>query len=281
MMKLIVFAVDQGMCAYVRTPNDYGILIDCGKGSSGDISSPAQWLAEHELPTLKRQDDMAISLIVTHPHETHTEDIGNVLGLLSPAPLCCDRDYNWAALVDNDESLRTYHSWLKDQPRDAASPDFGAKVQCFSLTRKQAEQLGGDDDQMINNRSVVTVISYTSPEDYSWKIVIAGDNRTESWEVLATNQEFCEAIKGADFFITACHGQEVGFHAGLSKIMGKPLANISCSRNGERVDSRYKEHAQGVKFPDGSRKHLITPDDGNITIEMRDDGRYDVWLLNP
>lgn len=281
MMKLIVFAVDQGMCAYVRTPNDYGILIDCGNSSSGDITSPAEWLAEHELPTLKRHDDKAISLIVTHPHETHLQDIGNVIRLLSPAPLCCDRGFNWAALVDNDESIRTYHSWLKDQKEDSASPDFGAKVQCFSLNSKQAERLGGDDDQLLNNRSVVTVISYKSAEDYSWKLVVAGDNRVEAWKALATNPDFCDAIKGADFFITPCHGQEVGFSKGLSKVMGKPLANISSTRKGEQVDPRYSEHAHGVKFPDGSRKHLIVPDDGNITIEMQDDGRYDVWLLNP
>lgn len=280
MMKLIVFAVEQGLCAYVRTPNDYGILIDCGKGS-GEIASPAEWIAEHELPTLNRQGDAAISLVVTHPHETHIKDMENAVRLLSPAPLCCDSDYNWPPLVGFSESIKAYHSWLSQRKTNGDLPDFGATVQCFSLSREQAEQLGGDDDQMINNRSVVTVISYESAEGYAWKIVIAGDNREEAWGALTANDEFCDAIKGADFFVTACHGQEVGYSAGLFKTMGKPLANISSSRKGERVDPLYKKNAQGVKFPDGSRTHFVTPDDGNLTVEMRDDGRYDVWLFNP
>lgn len=280
MMKLIVFAVEQGLCAYVRTPNDHGILIDCGSGSSGEITSPAAWLAEHEAPSLKRQGDAVVSLVVTHPHENHLKDIDAVTRLLSPVALGCDEDFDWPALTDSN--VRAYHSWLSSQKSSDEPADFGATVRCFSLSREQAEALGGTSDQVINNRSVVTVISYTSAEDYSWKIVIAGDNLADGWEALLANPEFCAEIKGADFFVTSCHGQESGFSAELFKIMGKPLANISCSRKGgERVDARYKKSAQGVKFPDGSRTHFITPEDGNLTVEMRDDGRFDVWLFRP
>lgn len=248
-MKLIVFAVEQGMCVYVRTPNDCGILIDCGKSES---FSPAAWLAEHEAPSLSAP----ISLVVTHPHENHVKDMDAVVRLLFPTLLCSD----------------------SHEPAEAL-PDFGASVRCFSLSRAEAEELGGD---ALNNRSVVTVISYVSAEDYSWKVVIAGDNQANGWEALLANSEFCKAIKGADFFVTSSHGQDSGFCAELFKTMGKPLANISCSRaGGERADSKYRRNAQGVRFPDGSRTHFITPDDGNITVEMRDDGNYDVWLFRP
>jgi hypothetical protein len=36
--------------------------------------------------------------------------------------------------------------------------------------------------------------------------------------------------------------------------------------------------ANAERFLDGIR---ITPDDGNITVEMQDDGNYDVWLFRP
>jgi beta-lactamase superfamily II metal-dependent hydrolase len=281
MMKLIVFAVQQGLCAYVRTPNDYGILIDCGSGGPGETASPAEWLAENETQWLKRQGDAAVSLIVTHPHDNHLSDIDAVIGKLSPSALCCSTDFDWPAISDSNANVQAYHAWLSARASEAL-PDFGATVRCFSLSRNEAEELGGDSDTMINNRSVVTVVSYTSAKGYSWKVVIAGDNTTEGWEALLANPKFRAEIEEADFFVTSSHGEEVGFHGGLFKVMGKPMANISCSRvGGGRADVRYRKNAQGVKFPDGSRTHFITPEDGNITVEMRDDGRYDVWLFNP
>ncbi len=278
MMKLIVFAVEQGLCAYIRTPNDYGVLIDCGISGSGETASPAQWLADNEAPSLAKQGDSAVSLIVTHPHENHVRDIDTVARLLRPTALCCDADFDWAAIPN----VESYRSWLSSQPRQQPLPDFGATVRCFSLNRQEAERLGGNAIETVNNRSMVTVVSYSSAEGYSWKVVVAGDNQTEGWEALLANPEFAAEIKDADFFVTSCHGEERGFCAEVFEAVGKPIANISCSRvGGERPDARYKKNAQGVKFPDGSRTHFITPDDGNITVEMRDDGRYDVWLLRP
>lgn len=285
MMKLIVFAVEQGLCAFVRTPNDYGILIDCGRGGPGETASPATWLAENEAQWLKRQGDAAVSLVVTHPHDNHLTDFDAVVCKLSPAALCCSTDFDWPAITepptDGNANVRAYRSWLSARASEVL-PDFGATVRCFSLSRNEAEGLGGDSEGMINNRSVVTVISYNTAKGYSWKIAIAGDNTTECWEALLANPEFRGEIDGVDFFVASSHGEEAGFHAGLFKVMGKPLANISCLRaGGGGADAKYRKNAQGVKFPDGSRTHLITPDDGNITVEMRDDGRYDVWLFNP
>lgn len=284
MMKLIVFAVEQGLCAYIRTPNDYGILVDCGKSGCGEAASPAMWLAEHEAPSLKwREGDAAVSLVVTHPHENHVADIDAVVRELSPVPLCRGNDFDWPTITEPpsnaNESVRAYHSWLTARGNQESAPDFGADVRCFSLSREEAERLGGDS---INNRSVVTVVSYKSDEGYAWKVVIAGDNRADGWEALLAEPEFREAIGDADFFVTSSHGQESGFSADLFKAMGKPLANISCSRKGvECADAKYRKNAQGVKFPDGKRTHLITPDDGNITVEMRDDGNFDMWLFKP
>lgn len=284
MMKLVVFAVEQGLCAYVRTPNDYGILIDCGKSRT---VFPAEWLEEDEAPSLKQRGDAAVSLVVTHPHDSHLTDFDSVVRRLRPVALCCETDFYWPAIMDpptdSNVNIRRYHTWLSAQTPDSEPlPDFGAAVRCFSLTRQEAEQLGGDEETLIDNRSVVTVVSYISGEGYSWKIVVAGDNTTEGLEALLAKPEFRAEIEGADIFVTSGHGQESGFRAEMFKVMGKPLANISCSRaGGGRVDARYRKNAQGVKFPDGTRTHFITPDDGNITVEMRDDGRYDVWLFSP
>ncbi|MCE5197580.1 MAG: hypothetical protein ABFD54_04075 [Armatimonadota bacterium] len=278
MMKLIVFNVEQGQCVYVRTPNDCGILIDCGRSRNGDTASPTEWLAKNE------GDELA-AMIVTHPHDHHLEDIDTVMRLLPPAVLIRDADYDWEAVLSQttgaDDNIRAYHEWESNFVNPAI-PDFGAEVRTFSLSRQKAEQLGGDLQHQMNNRSIVTVISYKSTEGYAWKVVIAGDNETDGWQALLEKPEFKSAIKETDFFVTSRHGKESGFCAELFKAMGKPMANITSTRVGDqRVDPRYKKSAQGVKFPDGSRTHFETRDDGNITIQMNDDGRYDVWLFQP
>ena len=226
-MKLIVFNVEQGRCIYLRTPSDYGILIDCTESSS---KSQIEWLEKNEVPSLKLYKGNAIT-----PNIAPIED-----------------------------------------------SDFGVNVRRFSLSKQEAEQLGGDVQQQANNQSVVTIVSYKSPEDYAWKVVIAGDNETKGWEALLAKPEFSAAVADADFFVTSNYGQDCGFCAELFNTMGKPIANITSTRkDAEPADSKYKKHAQGVKFPDGSRKHFITRGDGNITVEMHDDGNYDVWLFTP
>ncbi len=265
MLKLIVFDVEQGQCVYVRTPNDYGILIDCGRSPSGETASPAKWLAGNEASSLTQINGHALaSLIVTHPHENHVKDIDAVMQHLSPAIVYGETGGEWQSSVDSLEGV-----------------DLGATVHWFSLSQAEAEQLGGGPRSITNNRSLVTVISYKSAEGYAWKIVVAGDNDARGWEALLAKPEFRAEIAETDFFVTSCHGRESGFCAETFAAMGKPLANISCTSDDEQVDRRYKKQAQGVKFPDGSRTHFITHGDGNITVEMKDDGKYDVWLFTP
>jgi len=249
-MKLIIFNIDQGQCAYICTPGDRSILIDCGKSSSGDIMSPAEWLAERETHPI----DL---MIITHSHNSHSADIDTVNRRLSPAVILRDTD-------------------------DQAIPDLDVNLRVFRLTEQESEQLGGEPDQIINNRSIVTIITYNSPEGYRWKLLIAGDNEANGWEALLAKPDFRAEIAETDFFIASNHGLESGFSADLFKAMGKPIANIISTRSGaDRVDPRYRKNGQGVKFPDGSRTHFVTREDGNITVEMRDDGHYDVWLYTP
>lgn len=286
-MKLIAFNVGQGQCVYVRTPDDYGILIDCGRGGTGPAESPAAWLADNEMPSLtKWEGNPFAAMIVTHPHNNHVADIDTVIRRLSPAMLYRDSDYDWQSVMSPigglDQSLRTYREWESEFASPQPDLDLGVSLRTFSLSREEAERIGGNPWQIINNRSIVTVISYRSLEGYAWKVVIAGDNEASGWEALLDKPDFCTEIEGADFFVASDHGRESGFCGDLFKVMGKPLANIICTHEGDDVvEEKYRRQGKGVKFPDGSRKHFITRDDGNITLEMHDDGRYDAWLFRP
>ena len=284
-MKLIVFNVEQGQCVYIRTPNDYGVLIDCGRSSSGTTPSPVEWLAEHEIPSLKQYQDHSIAaMIVTQPDDGYVADIATLMQRLSPAVLYRDIDFDWTTLAtDSNKNLQAYHKWQSGyEPNSQPIPELGVSIKMFSLDQQEAEQLGGDLQQTINNRSKVTVITYNSPEDYTWKVVIAGDNTTQGLEALLKKPEFRKEIAEADFFVVSRHGQESGFSAEVFEAMGKPIANIISTISGiERADNRYRKLGQGVKFPDGNRTYFVTREDGNITAQMNDDGNYDVWLYTP
>lgn len=284
MMKIVVFDVDQGQCVFIRTPSDYGILVDCGRSGSGKIASPVEWLAKNEASSLDHYSNHPLAaLIVTHPKDDNLKDISALQERLSPAAVWCDTDYDWQAILasEPDENLSEYRSLLSSvEPNAEPDVDLGIAIKRFSLSPEEAAQIGGDAGQVIDNRSIVTVVTYNSAEGYTWKAVISGDNTAQGWEALLGKPEFAKEIEEADFFITSRHGQESGFSADLFKTMGKPIANISSGPE-ENVDKRYAKHAQGVKFPDGSRKSFATGGDGNITVEVHDDGRYDVWLFRP
>jgi hypothetical protein len=45
-LRVIVFDVEEGFCAFVRSPNNYALLIDCGMTEK---FSPIEYILTHEL----------------------------------------------------------------------------------------------------------------------------------------------------------------------------------------------------------------------------------------
>lgn len=285
-LKLIVFNVERGLCVYVRTPNNFGILIDCGC-TAGEFS-PAAWIAKHEAPILTPWRGHSLAhLIVTHPHDDHVEDIATIKAKLSPAILTRHKDHDWHTVLnppDHDPSrnVGSFYAWQQGYSSPVRErPDYGVRLQKFALKPLEAAAVNPDSQHLLNNSSFVTVFTcQPSGQTSGWKVVIAGDNETAGWDMLLRQASFRAAVAGADFYVTAHHGHTSGFSEKLFQAMGKPLLNITSERAGDGSVFSYSPYARGVPFYGTFRSHLTTRRDGHITIRMTDNLRHTIIASN-
>ena len=83
MMKLVIWDVQHGSAAYLKTPSDKHIVVDLGAGNyseSDEAFSPLLYLMDNY--GIKQLDQV----IITHPHTDHIDDIMN-FDALSPRVL--------------------------------------------------------------------------------------------------------------------------------------------------------------------------------------------------
>ena len=176
-VRIILFDVDHGFCAFMRTPNHHTIMLDCGKSS---IFSPTDYLV---------QNGVCISLsklIVSHQHDDHIEDFPLVVTRLNPRSAA--PDLNWEFIksqnpLSSHESLDAYVSSKGSRFTGgwATDPDFGMKVESFWLEPNRAQKISSSINAAVNNCSYVTVASVRGRDDAP-KFVFGGDMEEAGWE---------------------------------------------------------------------------------------------------
>jgi competence protein ComEC len=272
-VRVILFDVDHGFCAFIRTPSGHTILIDCGKGPN---FSPTEYLFQNEVcvPLTK--------LVVSHPHDDHIEDFPRISSRLFPTMLSA-QSLNWNLIKAeggpsaSHKSLDAYVAgkdakftggWVPD-------PDYGMSMKWFAVEPNRAQQISGSINSAVNNCSIVTVASFTGAK-YTVKFLFGGDMEEEGWnELLATRSDFRTAISGMCFNFVSHHGHSSGFSTKLCEAMGKPLLNIiSVRHNDESRDGRYSQEdfALGWNVGGEKRRMLSTTCDGSIFIDVDSDG---------
>jgi beta-lactamase superfamily II metal-dependent hydrolase len=276
-VRIILFDVEHGFCAFIRTPNGHTILIDCGKGPN---FSPTEYLLRNErcVPLSK--------LIVSHAHEDHIEDFPRVSARLNPSILLA-LNLNWNLIkaqsgTSTHESLDAYVAgkdakftggWVPD-------PNYGMSLESFWLEPNRAQQISSSINSAVNNCSIVTVTSFAGTK-YAPKFVFGGDMEEAGWEeLLATRPDFREAVRGTWFYFPSHHGHSSGFSTKLYDAMGKPCLNlISVRRNDESRDSRYggDDFSSGWPLGGETRKMLSTTNDGSIFIDVDATGMPNVY----
>lgn len=279
-MKVIVFDVEHGFCAFIKSPTNYGMMFDCGCTST---FSPALYIAKYELPYCERWNNFALAhMTISHPHKDHIEDIDTVMDKCEPARLKM-QDYNWDEIKSEVnakyEHLDTYTEWTKGYDSSMGkSPDYGIEITRAYLTPDEAKKI--DEQKFVNNSSIVTVLNVNGTA-CSEKFLFGGDMETAGWDALLKKSEKLRmAVKGVDFYITSHHGHSSGFSEELYHAMGtKPILNIVSIHNGdEKIDDRYskQEYAYGIGPDENKRRCLTTRRDGSIVIEVNSTGRYTV-----
>ena len=192
-LRFIMWNVQHGSAAYIRTPNGKHIAIDLG---AGEEFSPLSALPQLGVIQLDQ-------VTITHPHMDHIDDILN-FDKLAPKVLLAPKH-----LTEDD--IRGGNPKLSGEPE--------AKIQKYlEVTRRYSGTLAPEDDihspvnnggvsiqvflptqcskGNLNNHSVVTVIEYSGV-----KILVPGDNESASWEELLGRKDFVSAIKNTHVFV--------------------------------------------------------------------------------
>src|SRR5258707_14421267 len=105
MSRVIVFDVDHGFCAFVRSSTGRTLMVDCG---CKENFSPVVYVMENELGGQR-----LTRLLVTHPHDDHICDIEAITSKLPPVILTRQR-YNWEAVKEGEgdyANLEHYAEW--------------------------------------------------------------------------------------------------------------------------------------------------------------------------
>ncbi len=228
-LECTIFNVEHGFCAFIKSPNNYGLMIDCGKR---DGFSPIKWVRSFYNYGNKKityhQGRRIAELIITHLHEDHFTDVGSFYKNKEDKPKTLLRDKNTLKFIDEKiketsddnpkkEILEQFARFQKEYDRDVEkNVEWGFDYFDYrQLSYKDAEAINSNRDKIINNRSYIIAIGYAGK-----KILIPGDIEKEGWEKALKYSLMREIIKGTNFFVTSHHGRESGCNPDMLKYTG-------------------------------------------------------------
>ena len=268
-LRILVHDVGHGQAIHAFTPSRHVVVVDLGASST---FSPLAWL--------KKQGSVIDSLVITHPHGDHIDEILDlestgfrVRQLWRPKWLTPNevRQANQAVYEGRvNRYLKMSKEYSAAIPPDelVGNPAVTGGV---TISRFASQACGRSN---INNHSGVVIFDYLGI-----KILIPGDNEAESWRELLHKPEFVSAAKTPDVFLASHHGRISGYCVELFEGIGKPrLCMISDGRVQDTdATRRYSYHARGWIVhsrsgkPSVQRRCVTTRTDGFIDVIVGQD----------
>jgi beta-lactamase superfamily II metal-dependent hydrolase len=276
-VRVILFDVGHGFCAFLKSESGSTLLIDCG---SSEKFSPVKYILKNKLhDAVPVNGKFLTEFIVSHPHDDHIKDISRVIEELPPYLLLRNK-FKWDEVKNPGtdpskyENLDIYSSWQESySARPTLTPNWGRMViQTFKLP--QVLVAGSNNSKAVNNSSFAVIVTFNGTR-YTQKLLFGGDLEESGWEaLLKSNAEFRAAVAGTTFYFASHHGHKSGFSSELFKAMGrKPHLNlISVTDTDDSVVGSYSDNAGGIFFGTEQRFTLTTRSHGSIFIEVDDTG---------
>lgn len=273
----VFWDVQHGSASYIRTPNNRHIVVDLGAGKLENGAADFSPLTHlRNSWGVERVD----SLIVTHPHEDHLDDIF----ALSPLPLSMFTrpthlsEADVRANNDNPGPALDKYFELSDSitGRIDSSNDMHASHNTGGLSLEHFFPRASSKSN-LNNHSIVSVASYSG-----FKILIPGDNEAASWKELLEDRNFVNSVQGTDVLVAPHHGRESGFSPELFNHISPRLTVVSDGPAGSTsVTDRYSARSSGAKVEKRSggsdtKKCVTTRSNGVVSIRVEDSG--DWWV---
>ncbi len=269
MTKFVFWDVQHGNATYFSTPNGRHFVIDLGTGKLGDGNPDFS-------PLLHLRDSWGVSrldsVIITHPHRDHLDDIFN-FDALNPFTLSRPDHLSETDIrSDNYKADHFIEKYLEidrryNQPVPPSSNPLepvnngGVEVRTFEPSSCPTSNL--------NNHSVVTVVTHEG-----CKMLIPGDNESPSWDELLGRRDFRDAIRGTDVLLAPHHGRKAGFSSALFEHIKPRLTIISDGPSGNTSATElYARKTQGWKVHKRSggtdvRRCVTTRRDGVVVVEF-------------
>jgi len=290
-LECIVFNVEHGFSAFIKSPNDYGLLIDCGRKA---YFSPIKWTRSNYNPNNSNiqyfERRRIAKLVITHLHADHLRDVGHLIDTEKPKHLL--RDQKTMKYVDqkieskqNDESTKILRDFKVFQGKytEDIEKDVEWGFDSFlskNLSLEDAKEVSSSEDNLINNRSFLTVVDYAGK-----KMLFPGDIEVKGWEKALTYKSIKESLMGINFFIASHHGHKSGFTSKIIEIAEKPdLFIVSAKSGDESIDSSYSkdEFCKGYLIKgDKEKTKMVSTRERNASIKIviYENGSTEVSLL--
>lgn len=296
-LECIIFNVDHGFAAFIKSPNKYGLMIDCGSKSN---FSPIKWIRGNynagngNISYFEKR--RIAELKITHLHKDHFDDIGSFELHTEDRPKHLLSDKQTMKIVDKKikdgddkdsgtKKLKEFKKFRNRYSKDVENEvDFGFDFfNSQNISYDEAEEVSGSDDKLINNRSYIIGISYDGK-----KIIFPGDIEVEGWEKALTKKGIKDIISNTTFFVASHHGHKSGFTANILEHSGVPLLYFISAKSGdEHGDSSYskEENASGtnvlINGKEEFRRSVSTKTNNkSIKLTIYENGTHKVELID-
>lgn len=269
MLSIVIWDVQHGSAAYIKTPNGKHIVIDLGVGDTSEGSetfSPLSCLRAREV---KQLDEV----IITHPHRDHLDDIFEFDNLnprvlrrpkhLSEQEIREGNRPGDSRILDKYLEISNRFSQPVPQQNDPENADNNGGVVITTFTPTDCSK------SQLNNHSIITFLSYASTT-----ICIPGDNESPAWCELISKQAFRNLLKSTSILIAPHHGREAGYCSDVFEHCSPRLVIVSDGPGSDTsAVSKYYEHSKGWPVRSRStgktetRYVLTTRNDGTVEIQ--------------
>jgi beta-lactamase superfamily II metal-dependent hydrolase len=256
-MKIQIFDVSHGFCAYLVADNGNVMLFDCGHNDQTGFR-PSHYL--------KRNGCFGIEkLFITNFDEDHISDLPNIIGSLPISLFYRNRSISADVLrsikLQNgpiSSAMEVCLNLHSDYIHSIASPPEFPNI--AYTTYHNNYPVFTD----TNNLSVVTFISYDN-----FSVLFPGDLEKQGWLALLKNDAFKRDLGKVNIFVASHHGREGGYCEEVFNYCKPELVIISDKEIIHETQKQlYQKHAIGIPWDNGQTRRyvLTTRSDGMVTI---------------
>lgn len=256
-MKIQIFDVSHGFCAYLIADNGNVMLFDCGHNEKTGFR-PSKYLPAQGCSAIER-------FFITNYDDDHVSDLADLRKVLPINILHRNKSITPDILKELKEEggpltdgLEAAIDMAATYTLDVVDPPEYPSIEwaVFHNLYPTFED--------TNNLSLVVFIHCDG-----MGIVFPGDLEKTGWKELVKNDSFREHLLRVNIFVASHHGRESGYSEEIFTYCKPDIILISDEEikyDTQEVD--YKKHAKGLPWNNSREKRyvLTTRSDGMITI---------------